>query len=304
MTTETAQGGMSQTKKTLLILGGVWLGGTILLVALLGFGHKNNTFHIQDEFKLVNWIHLGILSINRAVVYLFLATLLTVITMLWISRRMQARPNRVQTAVEALYSLMRDNIARGNMPDRLAARWFPFLGALFLFLWWSNIIGYLPLPTNSGEKFNLFGAHIPAFALYAATANISVPLVLAIIVFVLFNAEGIRAQGPIGYVKSLVPAGVHGPMLLLIFPLEVISTFMRLISLTVRLFANILAGHMIILFMAGGLAVILGLSFLGWALLPFGVLVYMFELGLIATLQAFIFATLAAIYIGGAVSHH
>ena len=97
---------------------------------------------------------------------------------------------------------------------------------------------------------------------------------------------------------------MHGGILLLIFPLEVISTFTRLISLTVRLFANILAGHLIILFMAGGLAVILGLSFLGWALLPVAVLVYLFELVLIATLQAFIFATLAAIYIAGAVTHH
>jgi F-type H+-transporting ATPase subunit a len=292
------------TKQILWLLAGIWIGGTIILIAALGFGHKNTSFQIQNEFKLINWVHLGIFSINRAVVYLFLAAVLTTGTMLWISRRMQARPNRVQTAVEVLYSLMRDNIARGNMPERMARTWFPFLGALFLFLWWSNIIGYVPLPTNSQEKFNLFGAHIPSFALYAATANISVPLVLALVVFILFNVEGLRAQGPIGYVKSLVPGGVRGPMLLLIFPLEVISTFMRLISLTVRLFANILAGHMIILFMTGGLAVILGLSFLGWALLPFGILIYLFELGLIATLQAFIFATLAAIYIGGAVTHH
>jgi F-type H+-transporting ATPase subunit a len=295
---------MSNTKKIVWSLVGLYLLGIVVLVAAFGFGHKNNEFQIQNEFKLINWVHLGVFSINRAVVYLFLAAILTVATMAWIGSRMQARPNRVQTAVEALYSLMRDNIARGNMPDAMARRWFPFIGALFLFLWWSNLIGYLPLPTNSDETFNLFGAHIPSFALYAATANISVPLVLAIVVFVVFNWEGIRVQGPIGYVKSLIPAGVHGPMLLLIFPLEVISTFMRLISLTVRLFANILAGHMIILFMAGGLAVILGLSFLGWALMPFGILVYVFELGLIATLQAFIFATLAAIYIGGAVSHH
>jgi F-type H+-transporting ATPase subunit a len=127
---------------------------------------------------------------------------------------------------------------------------------------------------------------------------------MAGIVFVAFNAVGIRAQGPIGYLKSLVPAGVHGPILLLIFPLEVVSVFTRLISLTVRLFANILAGHLIILFMAGGLAVILGLSFLGWFTLPFGIAVYLFELGLVATLQAFIFATLAAIYIAGSVTHH
>jgi F-type H+-transporting ATPase subunit a len=245
-----------------------------------------------------------VFSINRAVVYLFIAAILTVVTMVWIARRMRQRPNRVQTAVEVLFSLMRDNITRGNMPDSMAARWFPFCGALFLFLWYSNIIGYIPLPTNSQETFNVFGVHVPSFALYAATANISVPLVLAIIVFVVFNWEGIRAQGPLGYVKSLIPAGVTGIAAVPMLILEVISTFMRLISLTVRLFANILAGHMIILFMAGGLAVILGLTFLGWALLPIGILIYLFELLLIATLQAFIFATLSAIYLGGAVTHH
>ncbi len=282
----------------------VWLGGTAILAVALGKGPKNNSFKIQNEFKLTDWVHLGVFSINRAVVYLLIAAILTVVTMVWISRRMQARPNKVQTAVEVLYDLMRTRIAGGNMPDSLARKWFPFLGALFLFLWWSNLIGYLPLPTNSEEKFNLFGVHIPAFALYAATANISVPLVLALVVFILFNVEGIRAQGPIGYLKSLVPAGVKGPMLILIFPLEVISTFMRLISLTVRLFANILAGHMIILFMAGGLAVIIGASYLGWLTLPLGFAIYVFELGLVATLQAFIFATLGAIYIAGATTHH
>jgi F-type H+-transporting ATPase subunit a len=93
-------------------------------------------------------------------------------------------------------------------------------------------------------------------------------------------------------------------MLVLILPLEIISTFMRLLSLTIRLFANILAGHLIIVFMTGGLAVILGLTALGWIALPLGFAIYIFELGLVATLQAFIFATLSAIYIGGAVSHH
>jgi F-type H+-transporting ATPase subunit a len=187
----------------------------------------------------------------------------------------------------------------------MARKWFPYIGALFLFIWYCNLIGYLPLPTNSGEKFNIFGAHIPSFALYAATANVSVPLMLALISFVAFNWEGLRAHhGPIGYFKSLIPAGVSGPILILIAPLEVISTFMRLVSLTVRLFANILAGHLIILFMAGGLAVIIGASWIGWGLLPIGILIYLFELGLVATLQAFIFATLSAIYLGGAVSHH
>jgi F-type H+-transporting ATPase subunit a len=295
---------MSNTRKVLYGVLGFYVLGIVLLVIIFGFGHKNNVFQIQNEFKLTNWVDLGVFSINRAVVYLFISTILTIVTMVWIADRMHARPNKVQTAVEVLFSLMRDNITRGNMPDSMAARWFPFIGSLFLFIWFCNLIGYIPLPTNSEQTFNLFGAHIPSFALYAATANISVPLVLALIVFIAFNVVGVRAQGPIGYLKSLIPGGVHGPMLLLIAPLEVISNFMRLISLTIRLFANILAGHLIILFMAGGLAVILGLSFLGWFTLPVGIAVYLFELGLVATLQAFIFATLAAIYVGGAVSSH
>src|SRR3712207_8482076 len=104
--------------------------------------------------------------------------------MIWIANRMQARPNRVQTAVEALFRSMRDNITRGNMDDRMAAKWFPFIGALFLFIWFNNLIGYIPLPTNTHEKVSIFGADIPAFALYAATANLSIPLVLALVVFI------------------------------------------------------------------------------------------------------------------------
>jgi F-type H+-transporting ATPase subunit a len=295
---------MTKTRKVLLTGVGVYIGVFVLLIAIYGFTqHKNNEFQIQNEFKLINWISLGVFSINRAVLYLFISAVLTVITMVWIAGRMKARPNKVQTAVEVVFSLMRDNITRGNMPDSMAAKWFPFLGTLFLFIWYSNLVGYLPLPTNTQEKFTLFGAHIPAFALYAATANISVPLVLALVVFIAFNVVGVRAQGPIGYLKSLVPAGVSGPMLILI-PIEVISTVMRLLSLTIRLWANIFAGHIIILFMAGGLAVILGLQALGWFALPAGIIIYLFELGLVATLQAFIFATLAAIYVGGAASHH
>jgi F-type H+-transporting ATPase subunit a len=283
----------------------VWLGVLILLGVAYGIhGQKNSSFQIQNEFMLTKWVSLGPFSINRAVVYLFLTAILTVGTMMWISRRMQARPNRVQTGVEVMYSLMRDNITRGNMPERMSSQWFPFCGTLFLFIWYANIIGYIPLPTNSEETFNVFGVHVPAFALYAATANISMPLVLSLVVFFVFNWEGIRAQGFKGYMGSLIPSGVTGFMAAFVGTLEVISTFMRLISLTVRLWANIFAGHMIILFMAGGLAVILGLSFLGWFTMPFAILVYIFELGLVATLQAFIFATLSAIYLGGSVSSH
>jgi F-type H+-transporting ATPase subunit a len=294
--------------RTKILLGafGLYLLGFVVIIAIFGWARLDNEeFQPQNEFKLLTWVDLpGPFDITKAVLYLVLAGILTVVTMVYIANRMQARPNRVQTAVETLYGLMRDNITRGNMDDAMARKWFPFIGALFLFIWFNNLIGYIPLPTNSGEKFDFFGIQVPGFAIYAATANISIPLVLALIVFVSYNVEGIRAKGVGGYLKSLVPAGVTGGMAAFIFVLEFLSNFMRLISLSVRLFANILAGHLIILFMSGGLAVLLGIEALGWFTLPIGIAIFLFEVGLVATLQAFIFATLSAIYLGGAVAEH
>jgi F-type H+-transporting ATPase subunit a len=247
-------------------------------------------------------VHLGVFSINKAVLYLVLAAVATCVSMIYIARRMHQRPNKVQAAVELLYELMRDNITGSAMTEKMAAKWFPFIGALFLFIMFSNLVGYIPLPTNTEHKIDVAGLHIPSFSLYAATANLSIPLVLALVVFFSYTFEGIRAKGPIGYLKGLVPGGVEGGMAVAIFFLEVLSNLMRILSLTIRLFANILAGHLIILFMAGALAVILGITALGWFTLPFGVLLFAFEVGLVAALQAFIFATLTAIYLGGAVA--
>jgi F-type H+-transporting ATPase subunit a len=295
---------MTTTRKILLGSFALYLIGLVAIIAIFGFTRQdNNEFQPQNEFKLDTWVNLpGPFDINKAVLYLVIAAFLTVFTMVWVARRMEARPNRVQTAVETLFGLMRDNITRGNMDDRMAAKWFPFIGALFLFIWFNNLIGYIPLPTNSLETFELFGAEIPGFAIYAATANISVPLVLALVVFVSYTIEGIRVKGSGGYLKSLIPSGVTGGMAAFIFILEFLSNLMRLVSLSVRLFANILAGHLIILFMAGGLAVLLGIEALGWFTLPIAIALFLFEVGLVATLQAFIFATLSAIYLGGAVA--
>jgi F-type H+-transporting ATPase subunit a len=289
-------------KKTLWLLAGVWIGGVVVLYAIFGSGGRNKSFQPQNEFKLDNWVHAGIFSINKAVLYLFLAAIATCVSMIYVANRMQARPNKVQTAVELLYQLMRDNITGGNLDEKMARRWFPFIGTLFLFILFSNLVGYIPLPTNTEHKINILGAHIPAFSLYAATANLSIPLVLAILVFVSYTFEGVRKKGPIGYLKGLVPSGVEGGMAAFIFFLEVLSNIMRLMSLSIRLFANILAGHLIILFMAGALAVILGLSALAWFTIPAGIALFAFEVGLVAALQAFIFATLTAIYLGGAVA--
>ena len=297
---------MSTGKRIALIVGGIYLALIVLTIGIYGWSRLDNEeFKPQDEFKLDAWIELGPFDFTKAVLYLLIASALTVGTMVYISNRMQARPNRVQTAVEWLYTAMRDNITRGNMDDAMARKWFPFIGTLFLFIWFSNLIGYIPLPTNTHEKVDVLGVDIPSFALYAATANLSVPLVLALVVFVAYNLEGIRVKGVRGYLASLIPAGIDNPFMKgFVFVLEFLSNFMRLISLSVRLFANILAGHLIILFMTGGLAVLLGIEALGVIIIPAGIAIFLFEVGLVATLQAFIFATLTAIYLGGAVAEH
>jgi F-type H+-transporting ATPase subunit a len=292
------------TRRKVFIGLGVYFLLTVIVAVAFGWTRDDNEeFQPQNEFKLDTWIALpGPFDINKAVLYVVLAAALTVGTMVFVARRMAQRPNRLQTAVEVAYTLMRDNITRGNMDRRMAAKWFPFIATLFLFIWFSNMIGYLPLPTNTEHKVDVLGVAFPTFAIYAATANLSIPLVLALVVWIAYNVEGIRAKGPIGYLKGLVPAGVEGPMAGFIFILEFFSNVMRLMSLSVRLFANILAGHLIILFMAGGLAVLLGIEALGVIVIPFGIAIFLFEVGLVATLQAFIFATLSAIYLGGAVA--
>jgi F-type H+-transporting ATPase subunit a len=231
----------------------IWLGVAVALYAIVGSDGKNDEFKPQDEFKLDPWISIHIggldLSFTKATLYLLLACILTCGTMIYIAKRMQDRPNRVQTLIEGAYDLTYTQIARGNMPSATAAKYFPFVATLFFFIWFSNMLGYIPLPVNSHETIDVFGIAFPAFALYAATANLSIPLVL---------------------------------------------------TLSVRLFANILAGHLLILFMGGGLAVLLGLAALGWITLPIAIAFFILEVGLIATLQAFIFATLTSIYFGEA----
>ena len=297
------------TKQKVLFGVGVYFAIAIALLLIFGNDGKNEEFKPQDEFKLHDWIpiHLGGInfSINRAVLYLVLASALTIWVMTYIARRMQMKPNRVQAAVEAAYDLTKNNITGGNMPSSYATRWFPFIATLFFFIAFSNIIGYLPLPTNSAETINVFGLAIPSFAIYAATANISFALVLTLVVWFSYHVEGVKAKGFGGYLKSFLPAGLEdmNPVgKALIFGIELLSHFMRLVSLSVRLFANILAGHLLLLFMGGGLAVLLGLAALRALTFPLAFVFFVLEVGLIATLQAFIFAILSAIYIGGAVA--
>ncbi len=261
-------------------------------------------FQPQHEFELPAWvpIHLGPIdmSINKAVVYLWVGALVTILLGIWIMRfGLSLRPGRRQTTGESLYELIQGQIAEGNLPSKAIGRWFPYVASLFLFIWILNLVGFVPLPISS-EKFDLFGLELPTWGVYAATANLSVTLGLALITFVATHVEGIRYNGPVRYFKSWIPAGVPKALLFLIVPLEVISQFMRLISLSVRLFANMLAGHMLILVMIG-LIFIFSSYAIAVIAIPAATIVFIFEVAIVVTIQAFVFALLSAIYIGGAI---
>jgi F-type H+-transporting ATPase subunit a len=299
---------MSTGKKLAVVFGGYAL---ILIVIGLIFGSdgKNESFQPQNEFKLDSWIGIHIagidLSVNKAVLYIALSAIVTCIAMVWIAKRMQDRPNKTQIAVEGIFDIVRRQITNDNLDAKMAAKWFPFLATLFFFILLANVIGLIPLPTNTEHPVNIFGVDVPSFALYAATANISIPLVLTIVVWIAYNLEGIRAHGFIKYFKTWLPAGIEdmpGAFKAFVFAIEVISHTVRLVSLSVRLFANILAGHLLLLFMAGGLAVLLGISALGVLTFPMAFAFDVVEIVIVAGLQAFIFAILTAIYLGGATS--
>jgi F-type H+-transporting ATPase subunit a len=270
---------------------------TALLLAATG------DFQPQDEFELPAWvpIHIGPLdmSINKAVVYLWIGAAVTILLGIWVMRfGLSLRPGRRQTAGEAIYDLIQGQIVESSLPSKAIKTWFPYVASLFLFIWVLNVVGFVPLPI-SNENFHVGGLELPTWGIYAATANLSVTLALALITFLSTHVEGIRYNGPRRYFKSWVPEGAPKPLLALIVPLEVISQFMRLISLSVRLFANMLAGHMLILVMIGLVFIITP-----WVL-PLSILaatvIYIFEVVIVVTIQAFVFALLSAIYIGGAI---
>jgi F-type H+-transporting ATPase subunit a len=160
------------------------------------------------------------------------------------------------------------------------------------------MLGFIPLPISS-EKFHIGGVAIPTFAIYAATSTLSVTLALALMTWVFTHIEGIRWNGVMRYLRSWIPE-VPKAMLPLIVPLEILGQFMRLISLSVRLYANMLAGHMLILTFIGLIFVLENVAVAIFGV-PFASLFYIFEVTIVVSIQAFIFAALSAIYIGSAI---
>ncbi|MGH3142952.1 MAG: F0F1 ATP synthase subunit A [Gaiellales bacterium] len=255
------------------------------------------------EFEQHAWIpiHIGPLdlSITKAVAYLFLGTAVTILLGLGLMRwRHKVEPGERQTVGEMVYDIAQTQIAEQGLPHKAIGRWFPYVASLFLFIWTLNILGFIPLPL-SDETVTVFGVELPTLGIYAATSSISVTLALALLTFVFTHIEGIRANGPVRYFKSWVPDVPRG-LVPFIAVLEVLGQFMRLISLSVRLFANMLAGHILILTFIG-LIFVIGNIALAPISVAVGTLFYLFEVVIVVSIQAYIFAALSAIYIGSAI---
>jgi F-type H+-transporting ATPase subunit a len=260
-------------------------------------------FHPEDEFELHDWlpIHIGPLnlSINKAVAYLLLGALLTIVLGIVTMRvRFKPNPDRRETIGESIYDIAQTQVAEQGLPTKAIGRWFPYVASLMLFIWVVNLLGFIPLPL-SDEKFHVGGVALPTWGIYAATSSLSVTLTLALLTFVFTHYEGIRWNGPVRYFKSWIPE-VPKALLPLIIPLEILGQFMRLISLSVRLFANMLAGHMLILTFIG-LIFVLESVVLAVVAVPAATAFYLFEVVIVVSIQAFIFAALSAIYIGSAI---
>src|SRR5262245_60524470 len=268
---------------------------SLLALALPQAALAKGEFHPEEEFEQHAWVSIHIggldLSITKAVAYLMLGSILTMVFGVVL---MRARRGRPQALGEQIYEVAQAQVAEQGLPSKAIGRWFPYVATLMLFIFVINLLGFIPLPL-SDEKWH----GIPTLGIYAATSSLSVTLALALLTFFFTHFEGIRWNGPVRYFKSWIPE-VPKVMLPLIVPLEILGQFMRLISLSVRLFANMLAGHMLILTFIGLIFVLESIWLAPFSVL-FGTLFYLFEVVIVVGIQAFIFAALSAIYIGSAI---
>jgi len=271
------------------------LAATMLFLTLPAPAFARGEFDPTTEFEQHEWvsIHLGPLnlSITKAVVYLMLGTVLTILVGLVFMRGKSL--NRRETVGESIYEVAQVQIAEQGLPSKAIGRWFPYVATLLIFIFVINLIGFIPLPIT-GETYHGF----PVWGIYAATSSLSVTLALALLTFLFTHFEGIRWNGPVRYFKSWIPEAPPA-LLALIVPLEILGQFMRLISLSVRLFANMLAGHILILTFLGLIFIFQSLKLIP-VLIP-ATLFYLFEVVIVVGIQAFIFAALSAIYIGSAI---
>ena len=238
-----------------------------------------------EQFKLKPLVPLEIggvdLSFTQSSLWMVIAVAVATVFLTAAMRGRSLVPGRWQSMAELSYEFVA-NMLRENVGSE-GRKYFPFVFSLFMFILTANLLGMIP------------GA-------YTSTSQIIVTFAMAFVVFIGVTVIGLARHG-LHFFSLFFPTGAPVYMAPILVPIEIISYFVRPISLSVRLFANMLAGHLLII-MAAGFSILVG-SLLGVLGIPFALFFYVFELVLIAGLQAFIFALLSGIYIGyAAMSEH
>ena len=285
--------------RLLTLAGALFVALPSLALASTADGAEEEEFDPAHEWEFQTWVDLPLgMDITKPVAYLILGTIVTCVLGIVLMRvKFGSDPTKRQAVGEMVYEIAQVQVAEQGLPTKAIGRWFPYVASLMLFIWVINMLGFIPLPL-SDETVEIGGIELPTLAIFAATSTLSVTLALALMTFVFTHVEGIRANGARKYFKSWIPE-VPKALLPMIVPLEILGQFMRLISLSVRLYANMLAGHLLIL-------TFIGLIFLThWAVFPLSVVAgtafYLFEVVIVVSIQAYIFAALSAIYIGSAI---
>lgn len=249
--------------------------------------HLSSSFDSVTVFSLFGW------NISQYTLYMFLVLVLVALIVLVCGRKLEVVPHKKFTAtVEYGYSFIRESVGADVIGEGFK-RHIPFLATLFFFILVANMIGLIP-----GAK--------------AAMGTISITWALAAISFVYFNFWGFKKLGLFRYLKSFAPAGVPAPMIPVIWFLEFVSMVIRILTLAVRLYGNMLAGHMVLAVFALATTIFLqtavftmdfvtALPAVAWFFLLF--FMYAMET-LVAFLQAYVFTILSSSYIGMAIHPH
>ena len=217
------------------------------------------------------------ISITRSVVMMWIASVIVLLLMLAAARRAKDPvPRGLRSALEVLILFIRDEVARKAI-DKNPDRYVGYLLTTFFFILACNLLGLVP-------------------GMATATGNISVTAALAGMAFIMIQGAGIREYGLFGHLKNLAPHGLPVPVLFLIIPVEIIGMFAKPFALCIRLFANMTAGHVVIVSFIS-LIFILKTAWVATISVPFVLFIDLLEL-LIAFIQAYIFTMLTALFIG------
>lgn len=267
-----------------LVAGVLAAGGPLVAEA------EGDGFHAPTPEEFYQPIaHVAGITITRPMILLLVAAVLVFGWLRWATRSLSVVPSKRQFFAEGFYDFVRNGIARDMIGSKEFMRFVPLLFSLFLFILVNNLFGSFPL------------ANFPTMS------RIGMPLALVLIVYVLYHVAGIRHAGFGGYFKHMVPPGLPVYLVPLIFVLELMTFFItRPLTLTLRLFGNMFAGHMLMGVFIGGGTYLVGTGQLhmiaaGAGSFAFGMLMQGLEL-LIQALQAYVFTMLAASYFSGAVA--